>query len=35
MQKELASCGDNAVASLQANTGTNEVLGVEGHWHVE
>ena len=35
MQKELASCGDNAVASLQANTGTNEVLGVEGHYHVE
>jgi len=35
MQKELASCGDNAVASLQANTATNEVLGVEGYWHVE
>ena len=35
MQKELASCGDNAIATLQANTGTNEVLGVEGHYHVE
>jgi hypothetical protein len=35
MQKELASCGDSAVATLQANTGTNEVLGVEGHYHVE
>ena len=35
MQKELASCGDNAVATLQANTGTNEVLGVEGYYHVE
>jgi hypothetical protein len=35
MSKELASCGDSAVATLQANTGTNEVLGVEGHYHVE
>jgi hypothetical protein len=35
MHKEFGSCGDSAVATLQANTGTNEVLGVEGHYHVE
>ena len=35
MHKEIGSCGDNAIATLQANTGTNEVLGVEGHYHVE
>jgi hypothetical protein len=35
MQKELASCGDSAVATLQANAGTNETMGIEGYWHVE
>jgi hypothetical protein len=34
MHKESGSCGDYAVASLQANAGTNETLGVEGHYHV-
>lgn len=34
MQKELASCGDSAIATLQANTGTNETVGVEGAYHV-
>ena len=35
MQKELASCGDSAIATLQANAGTNEVFGIEGYFHVE
>ena len=35
MQKELASCGDSAIATLQANAGTNEVFGIEGYYHVE
>ena len=35
MQKELASCGDNAEISMQANAIKNETLGVEGHWYVE
>ena len=35
MQKELASCGDSAVATLQASAGTNETMGIEGYWHVE
>jgi hypothetical protein len=35
MQKELASCGDSAVATLQANAGTNETMGIEGFYHVE
>jgi hypothetical protein len=34
MQKELASCGDSAIATLQANAGTNETVGVEGAYHV-
>jgi hypothetical protein len=35
MTNELASFGDNAIATLQANTGTNETLGVEGFYKVE
>jgi len=35
MHKEIGSCGDNAVATLQANAGTNETMGIEGYWHVE
>lgn len=35
MHKELGSCGDKAVATLQANTGSKETLGIEGFWHVE
>jgi hypothetical protein len=34
MHKETGSCGDYAVATLQANTGANETLGVEGFYHV-
>jgi hypothetical protein len=34
MHKETGSCGDYAVATLQANAGTNETLGVEGQYHV-
>jgi hypothetical protein len=34
MHKESGSCGDYAVATLQANAGTNETLGIEGHYHV-
>lgn len=35
MQKELASCGDNAVATLQANASIPEGMGVDGFYHVE
>jgi hypothetical protein len=35
MHKETGSCGDHAVATLQANAGANEALGVEGYYHVE
>jgi hypothetical protein len=35
MHKETGSCGDHAVAILQANAGANEALGVEGYYHVE
>jgi len=34
MQNELASCGDNAVATLQANVAIPEGMGVDGHYHV-
>jgi len=34
MHKESGSCGDNAIATLQANAGTNETLGLEGQYHV-
>jgi len=35
MQKELASCGDNAEISLQANVAGTETVGIEGIYHVE
>jgi hypothetical protein len=35
MINELGSCGDNAVATLQANVTIPEGMGVEGHYHVE
>jgi len=35
MTNELASYGDNAVATLQANITIPEGMGVEGHYHVE
>lgn len=35
MQKELASCGDHAVATLQANAIGAETVGVAGKYHVE
>lgn len=34
MQKELASCGDSAIATLQANAVSSETVGIEGHYHV-
>jgi hypothetical protein len=34
MQRELASCGDNAVATLQANVFIPEGMTQEGHYHV-
>jgi hypothetical protein len=35
MTNELASCGDYAVATLQANVAIPEGMGVDGHYHVE
>jgi len=35
MQKELASCGDQAEITLQAGATQNETVGVEGIYHVE
>ena len=35
MSNELASCGDNAVATLQTNVIIPEGMGVEGFYHVE
>ena len=35
MQKELASCGDSAIATLQTNTGADETVGIEGIYHIE
>jgi len=35
MQNELASCGDNAVATLQANVAIPEGMGIAGYYHVE
>lgn len=35
MTNEKASCGDNAVASLQANVTIPEAMGVEGFYKVE
>jgi len=34
MQKELASCGDKAEISLQANVAGTETLGIAGTYHV-
>jgi hypothetical protein len=34
MQKELASCGDQAVATLATNVAGNETVGMEGMYHV-
>ena len=35
MHNELAGSGDNAIATLQANTNIPEGMGVDGHYHVE
>jgi hypothetical protein len=35
MQKEIASCGDKAEISLQANVAGTETVGIEGHYHIE
>ena len=35
MHKEIGSCGDYAVATLQANASIPEGMGVEGHYYVE
>jgi hypothetical protein len=35
MQKEIASCGDYAVATLQANASIPEGMFQDGHYHVE
>ena len=35
MQNELYGCGDNAVATFQANVAIPEGMGIEGHYHVE
>lgn len=35
MHKESGSCGDNAVATLQANVTVPEGMGLEGFYHVE
>jgi hypothetical protein len=35
MHKESGSCGDYAVATLQANVNIPEGMGVEGYYHVE
>jgi len=34
MTNELASCGDNAVATLQANASIPEGMTQDGHYHV-
>jgi len=34
MQKEIASCGDNAIATLQANATIPEGMSAEGYYHV-
>jgi hypothetical protein len=35
MTNELSSCGDYAIATLQANVSIPEGMGVDGHYHVE
>ena len=34
MHKEIGSCGDNAMATLQANVAIPEGMTQEGHYHV-
>ena len=35
MHKEIGSCGDTAVATLQANVNIPEGMGMDGYWKVE
>jgi hypothetical protein len=35
MHKEIGSCGDYAVATLQANANIPEGMGIDGYYHVE
>lgn len=35
MTKEPSNFGDNAVATMQANTASNETMGIAGYYHVE
>jgi len=35
MHKEIGSCGDYAVATLQANASIPEGMGIDGYYHVE
>jgi hypothetical protein len=35
MHKETGSCGDYAVATLQANANVPEGMGIDGYYHVE
>ena len=35
MHKEFGSCGDSAIATLQAKSDLDEQFGIEGHYHVE
>jgi hypothetical protein len=35
MINELGSCGDNAIATLQANVTIPETVGIEGYWKAE
>lgn len=35
MYKELGSCGDNAIATLQTKGMTDETVGIAGYYHVE
>lgn len=35
MTKELSSCGDHAVATMQSNVADTEAVGIEGRYHVE
>jgi len=35
MHKEIGSCGDSAIATLQANVTIPEGMGIEGYWKAE
>jgi len=35
MHKETGSCGDYAVATLQAKANIPEGMGIDGYYHVE